>query len=179
MDYNTIKAQRIHLLERIGEKPVDMVRLSGRSLFLGFGGETAVKLACIPDMPYLFGLEHRFIPVRDSKDWFAAKLKDTVVNEINIAENDRILTFVFNSGLRLVFELTGRHANIIMLDDSGTITGSLRSVTKHESSYREIMPGAKYLPPPSKTFLPIAGLTTEVMAALLPEMKTAFRKHWL
>ncbi|OUM99793.1 MAG: hypothetical protein BAA02_00855 [Paenibacillaceae bacterium ZCTH02-B3] len=50
---------------------------------------------------------------------------------------------------RLVVELTGRNSNIILLDPaSGTIHDAIRRVTPAISSYRTVLPGGNYVPPP-------------------------------
>ncbi len=49
----------------------------------------------------------------------------------------------------LIAEITGKHANLILLDKPwGTIMGSLRTVTAEISRERQIMPGLPYDPPP-------------------------------
>lgn len=49
----------------------------------------------------------------------------------------------------LIAEITGKHANLILLDKPwGTIMGSLRTVTPEISRERQIMPGLPYDPPP-------------------------------
>jgi len=50
---------------------------------------------------------------------------------------------------RLVVELTGRNSNIILMDPaSGTIHDAIRRVTPAISSYRTVLPGGQYTPPP-------------------------------
>ena len=50
---------------------------------------------------------------------------------------------------RLVVELTGRNSNIILLDPaSGVIHDAIRRVTPAVSSYRTVLPGGRYVPPP-------------------------------
>lgn len=50
---------------------------------------------------------------------------------------------------RLALEIMGRHSNLILLDPaSGTILDSIRHVTPAISSYRVVMPGTAYVPPP-------------------------------
>jgi len=53
-------------------------------------------------------------------------------------------------------ELFGRHANLVYVDDDGTILEPLRPVGPHESRIRELAPGLPYrpLPRPERTFLP-------------------------
>lgn len=49
----------------------------------------------------------------------------------------------------LVAEVTGKHANLILLDKPwGTIMGSMRTVTEAISRERQILPGLPYDPPP-------------------------------
>lgn len=49
----------------------------------------------------------------------------------------------------LVAEITGKHANLILLDKPwGSVMGSLRTVTEAISRERQIMPGLPYDPPP-------------------------------
>jgi len=49
----------------------------------------------------------------------------------------------------LIAEITGKHANLILLDKPwGSIMGSLRTVTAEISRERQIMPGLPYDPPP-------------------------------
>jgi len=56
----------------------------------------------------------------------------------------------------LYAELFGRHANLIYVDDEGTILEPLRTVSDEESRIREVVPGIPYrpLPRPARVFLP-------------------------
>ncbi|MGE5752288.1 MAG: NFACT family protein [Deltaproteobacteria bacterium] len=53
-------------------------------------------------------------------------------------------------------ELYGRHANLIYVDETGTILAPLREVAPEESPIRQVAPGIPYrpLPPPERIFLP-------------------------
>lgn len=52
---------------------------------------------------------------------------------------------------RIVVELMGRHSNIILLDPaSGRIYDGIHHVTPAISSYRVVMPGSAYTPPPEQ-----------------------------
>ncbi len=55
---------------------------------------------------------------------------------------------------QLVFELTGKNANIIFTAD-GIILDSLKHVNKAQSSYRQILPGLPYIAPPPQNGLNI------------------------
>ncbi len=56
--------------------------------------------------------------------------------------------FVDTQPCRLVFELTGRNANLILCDPEGRILGLDRVVTHQINRYRELRPGLPYTPPP-------------------------------
>lgn len=52
---------------------------------------------------------------------------------------------------RIVVEMMGRHSNIILLDPStGTVLDGIHHVTPAISSYRVVMPGSPYTPPPAQ-----------------------------
>jgi predicted ribosome quality control (RQC) complex YloA/Tae2 family protein len=153
MDYFTIIAQRTLLESEFSGLVIDSVRLRDFStLHLGFEGEKALKLACIPDMPYLCVIEKRFIPQKNSQDWHFSKFAGKKLAGISRTPGDRILTFTSESGFRLVFEMTGRNANLIVVDPGGIIAGATRLVSPRESGYRSIYPGIPYEPPPPRDF---------------------------
>ncbi|MCS1350657.1 NFACT family protein [Mechercharimyces sp. CAU 1602] len=52
---------------------------------------------------------------------------------------------------RIIIELMGRHSNIILVDpESGKILDGIQHVTPSISQYRQVLPGAIYLPPPEQ-----------------------------
>lgn len=154
MDYYTILAQRAILANNLNGRKVDVVRSFGvHALYFGFEGERALKLSCTPDMPYLHIVEKSYIPVRNAHNWHTAKLTGSALEFIEITPGDRVLTFTFDTGSRLIFEMTGRHANIILVDSEGIISGAIRRVTARQSGFREIRPGLKYVPPPSREYI--------------------------
>ena len=69
---------------------------------------------------------------------------------------DRVVRLDFAAGdgfvpeppLSLVAELTGRNANLVLVDEGGTILGVERLVSSERNRYRELRPGVRYLPPP-------------------------------
>lgn len=69
---------------------------------------------------------------------------------------DRVVTFEFGGEegfvdmppVRLVFELTGRNANLILIDPEGRILGADRVVTPEQNRYRQVRPGLIWTPPP-------------------------------
>lgn len=48
---------------------------------------------------------------------------------------------------RLIMELMGKHSNIIFCDDNGMILDSIKHVSSHMSSVREVLPGRQYFIP--------------------------------
>lgn len=54
------------------------------------------------------------------------------------------------AGRRLILEVMGKHSNLILLDtDTGLIIDAARRYSHNVSRYREVLPGALYLPPPA------------------------------
>lgn len=56
--------------------------------------------------------------------------------------------FVDTPPTRLIFELTGRNANLILTDPEDRILGLDRNVTRQVNRFRELRPGLPYTPPP-------------------------------
>src|SRR5262249_37327580 len=55
------------------------------------------------------------------------------------------------SSKTIIVELMGRHSNIILLDPAaGTVIDGIHHVTPAISSYRIVMPGSAYTPPPAQ-----------------------------
>lgn len=71
---------------------------------------------------------------------------------------DRIIVFYIESlnemgdytKKKLIFEIMGKHSNIILTDEDDTILEAIRHVGRDISSVREILPGRKYTAPPSQ-----------------------------
>src|SRR5690606_30602634 len=55
------------------------------------------------------------------------------------------------SSKRIVFELRGRHSNIILMDpETGVVIEAAQRVTPAISAHRIIVPGSAYVPPPEQ-----------------------------
>ncbi|WP_117236845.1 Rqc2 family fibronectin-binding protein [Thermus sediminis] len=67
----------------------------------------------------------------------------------------------------LAFEATGRNANLLLLDEGGTILGVDRVITKEVNRYRELRPGLPYTPPPPYAKLDPRTLKEEELRVLL------------
>ena len=174
MDYYTICAQRTHFETIFVGRTVDTVRLSGAfSLTLGFDAPLALRLSCEPGMPFAYTLDRRFIPSRKAKSWHSGQLSGATLTSVEVTPGDRIIRFLFESGVTLVFEMTGRHANLILTGADSVIFGALRTVTGRESSFREIRPGVTYSPPPERSFPRPAWGTFSALELLYRESSTA------
>ncbi|WP_020615374.1 Rqc2 family fibronectin-binding protein [Paenibacillus daejeonensis] len=82
-----------------------------------------------------------------------------IIEQVKQVDNERILHLTIRRRdelgdimLRtLVIELMGRHSNIMLIDqDSGLIHDGIHHVTPAISSYRTVMPGSAYMPPPDQ-----------------------------
>jgi predicted ribosome quality control (RQC) complex YloA/Tae2 family protein len=68
--------------------------------------------------------------------------------EIDIRHRDEIGDWALK---RIVAELTGRNSNLVLLDPAtGVVHDSIRHVTPAVSSYRVVLPGSRYVSPPSQ-----------------------------
>lgn len=74
--------------------------------------------------------------------------------------------FVDTPPATLVFEATGRNANLLLLDEEGTILGVDRPIGREVNRYRELRPGLPYTPPPPYEKLDPRTLKEEDLRAL-------------
>lgn len=89
-------------------------------------------------------------------------LYGSTILEINQIQFDRIIEIVFECKdelkttvkKALVIEIMGKHSNIIFINyENKTIIDSIKRVSEHMSSVRQIYPGIKYELPPSQSKL--------------------------
>ena len=86
--------------------------------------------------------------------------------------------FVSAPPTRLVFELTGRNANLIICDQKGTIIALDRPVGKDINRFRELRLGLPYQPPPPYQKLDPRNATIEDLRALLGKpLGKAIQEH--
>ncbi|MBT9283604.1 MAG: NFACT family protein [Hydrogenibacillus schlegelii] len=76
---------------------------------------------------------------------------------------------------RLLVELTGRNANVILIDADGRILETLHPVTADMSRYRQILPGLPYVPPPPQDKIDPRGVPEEEWIARLRAEPEALR----
>jgi predicted ribosome quality control (RQC) complex YloA/Tae2 family protein len=79
---------------------------------------------------------------------------------------------------RLIFEIMGRHSNMILVDSAGLVLDSIKRVTPEMSRQRLILPGMEYRPPPPQVgkLSPLA-LTGERLRTALA-LQPADRPLW-
>ncbi|HET7091815.1 MAG TPA: NFACT family protein, partial [Thermomicrobiales bacterium] len=80
--------------------------------------------------------------------------------------------------VHLVVEIMGRHSNLILVDDDGTIMESVKRVTAAMSRARPVWPRLPYTPPPARAGLDPRRVSTAEMAALLAEGADPDRPLW-
>lgn len=89
-------------------------------------------------------------------------LEEGRITKITQSGLDRVVTMEISSigsarqiiSKQLIFELTGKNANIIFVND-GVILDSLKHIGKALNSYRQILPGLAYIAPPPQDGLDI------------------------
>ena len=171
MDYYTILAQKSHLdTYFLGLTVETVVSLKDtHHLFIGFAGhDRAIKMSSVPDMPYLSVMESSYLPKRNAKPWHQNRFANRKLTAISVTPGDRVLTLTVETGAQIVFEMTGRHANIIVVGPDGTIAGAFRKVGGKESTVRAITTGVQYAPPPARDFPdPVWGALPDLERRLL------------
>ncbi len=93
---------------------------------------------------------------------------------------ERIIEFSFETlnelgftlGKKLIFEIMGKHSNIILVDtESGNIVDAIKRVSIDTSRARQVLPGMRYEYPPAQDKIGFDELTFEEFAALQPSSK--------
>lgn len=93
------------------------------------------------------------------------------LNRVQVVARERILHLEFDQheqGIsKLVVELIGNRANLILLDAGGVILDAMRRVPSSVNRVREIVPRAKYFPPPPQAKADPLNLTVAQLQTLL------------
>lgn len=75
----------------------------------------------------------------------------TAIDQVGM---DRVARFTFeypdHTKLTLIFELMGKHSNLILVNSEEKILGAMKHVGSSISRIRQILPGRDYLPPPGE-----------------------------
>lgn len=133
---------------------------SSSTLSLGFGTGW-LHLHAKPDSPGLWWTDKASTIPPDSPSW-EHHLKGAPVKKVVQQGADRVIEIHFASrspydagGIRLIFEATGRNANIILVRQTDNrILACLRKVLSGVNRFRSISPGVVYKSPPSSGFPP-------------------------
>ena len=89
--------------------------------------------------------------------------------------SDRIMEMFFEAmnelgftvSKKLVFEIMGKHSNIILVDtESNKVIDSIKRVSFDTSRARQILPGVEYAYPPSQDKIPFSEVTEDQLAGL-------------
>lgn len=80
------------------------------------------------------------------------------ITYIKQVDFDRIVEFIIEGKdelgypvvYRLIIEIMGKHSNIILLNNENIIIDSIKHVGSSISRYREVLPGVKYIQPPTQ-----------------------------
>lgn len=108
---------------------------------------------------------------------FALLLKKHVdgafLNRVQVVARERILHLEFDhheQGIcKLVVELIGNRANLILLDAGGVILDAIRRAPSAVNRMRDIVPRAKYFPPPPQSKIDPLSLTSVQLQSVLEQ----------
>jgi len=147
------------LLTGLTVRKVGVVIRHGLTLVFPGG---ALFLCARPDRPGIwFSSERHEMTEPDSPAW-ADHLEGAVVKAIRQQGADRVIMLEMESadpyspgGVRLVFEATGRNANLLLVRSSDQrVLAVTRRVDPERSRYRTLVPGSSYRPPPPSGLAP-------------------------
>ncbi len=134
------------------------LRLSADPQHSGFGLQRArVRRGVGPATPLVLAARGRLLGTR--------------LQAIEQPPCERVLCLTFDSHppCRLVIELMGRLANVVLLDADERVVSVARPVTPGMSRVRSVLPGRHYEPPPQPHKPPLTAVTPSQIAAWLAE----------
>ncbi len=129
-----------------------------RTAVLPVAGDVSLWIVSRPPRPRI-GLQPGAPAATPTRTPFQAQLSAHAVGPLVAVRQtalDRVVWLRFGAGegfvprppIDLVVELTGRNANLILVDDRGTVVGVERQVLADRNRYRQLRPGVAYRPPP-------------------------------
>ncbi|HHO55966.1 MAG TPA: fibronectin-binding domain-containing protein [Trueperaceae bacterium] len=148
----------------------------------------AIWLYSRPPKPRL-ALENDFPEITNTKTGFQDLLVSKTSGELLSIEQlklDRVVKFHFAAGqgfvpsppVTLVFELTGRNCNMILLDDNQKILGAFRDVSSDINRFRQVKVGLDYVaPPPYQKLDPRSFQIDDLIAVLEGKTLKEIWKH--
>lgn len=149
----------------------------GRTASLPLVGDLTLQLVSRPPAPYLrvqAGAPEGSRPHTPFQEQLRARAGGALL-AVTQPQRDRVVRLAFAAGagfvptppVELVAELTGRNANLILLDERGVIIGVERQVLADRNRYRELRSGLAYQPPPPYSKLdPLGASPRELHEAL-------------
>ncbi len=162
MDHFLLEAVAAEAARRLVEHEVLRVSHLGHHRYLlrfATPGRENLMLSARPDLPRLHLLTRAGRVREEPPDRFSAFLDQEIGGAVLVALEkrpwDRIIEMRFRvqrreggeAARRVVVELVGRSANILVLDPEGTILGYCRDLN---SQFRAPVAGARYQPPPGR-----------------------------
>lgn len=179
MDIFVLKALVDELQQHVPGATVSKVfQMSSDDLLLRLwrGRDLRLLLSTHPSLQRLHLTESRFDnPQRPPRfaAFLRAHLRQARVRDITVQPYDRVVYVTWERpgepapALTLVHELTGPHANIVLVDAAGVILEALKHVPSDVRHQRAILPGQRYVPlplPPQR--LRLSALTCEHLVQL-------------
>ena len=129
--------------------------------------ERIVRLSIAKRLPPLNGTRRRGAPAAEADEAANGHAEDPVDEDAVLDELDREdVTY-----LQIVVEVMGRHSNIMLLDNDGTIMDAVKHVTPAMSRVRPIWPKRPYILPPAMARPDPRRLTAATATELLAEAK--------
>ena len=173
MDIFVLKAFVDELAHRLPGSQVSKVfQLSPEDLLLRLwsGRAQQVLLSIHPSGQRLLLNSERFeAPPRPPR--FAAllraRLRGARLQSVAVQPYERVVTFTWQQAgeaalcLRLIHELQGSQANVLLVDSQGTIVDALKHQPASTQQYRALLPGTPYAPravPPHRVLLSALGV---------------------
>lgn len=143
-------------------------------------GRTLHLIASIDARMGRLHLTRRQLPKAATPPAFSLLLRKHLIPgrvlEVRQEPMERVLTVVIEgygtdggrSERHLIYEIMGRHSNIVLVDgQSGLILDALRRIPHGANSYREILPHRPYVPPPAQDKASPFDITFEQFDALV------------
>ncbi len=151
---------------------------NNNTLYLNLGETGHLCCSAHPTRSYLSLLDPVEKPLQEQPHWLTHHILKSGIVEIAHIPSERIVQFTLNkrdrlgteTQYKLVCELIGRHANVILVDaTNNNILGALRHVRAKQSHVRDILPGRTYQPPPTQIGKPGAQLDTQSLQEALEQ----------
>jgi len=141
------------------------------------GGKRTLLMSPRPDMPRVY-LTGKGACTAKKMSPFAQSLKNSVVGatlaSVTQEPLERVVGFHFTRNTRageeeytLVFELTGKKPDLILVDKDGRVVLAQTYVSISDEAVRPILPGLTYQPPPKPDRLDPHALTVDDIARIL------------